>query len=209
MLRRIFFNMALFALGAGSAFASGPLPAGTLFLCDEGEPFVQVLVPHDMNKNAILMLESEQLEMAPMPVASGYGADLILGPHHWMIHGKGSDQLVLMKDDDEPKQCSVSFVDDKNNEAQESDSSDYVSVMGNFSLGGNVRSGPGTQYDKTDSLPFGEPVSLVSRSGVEFDGYEWFEIEYSEGLRGYQWGGILCSNALHIIGIYECPAELD
>ena len=62
-------------------------------------------------------------------------------------------------------------------------------VMGNFSLGGNVRSGPGTQYDKTDRLPFGEPVSLVSRSGVELDGYEWFEIEYSEGLRGYQWGG--------------------
>ena len=132
MLRRILMSVALIVAGVGSVFASGPLPAGTLFLCDEGEPFVQVLVPHDMNKNAILMLESEQLEMAPTPVASGYGADLILGPHHWMIHGKGSDQLVLMKDDDEPKQCSVSFVDDKNDAAQESGSSDYVSGYGQF-----------------------------------------------------------------------------
>lgn len=86
---------------------------------------------------------------------------------------------------------------------------DMVSAVGNFSLGGNVRAGPGMDFASTDSLPLGEPVSLVSRTGIQMDGFEWFEIEYSEGLRGFQWGGIMCSNALHIVGLYDpCPPEL-
>jgi hypothetical protein len=210
LLKPIMCGAAFVFAGAASALASSPLPPGTLFVCDEGTPYIQVLVPHNVNENAILLLESEQIEMAPTPVASSFGADIMLGNSHWMVHGRGAGQLVLMKDDEAPKECYVSHVDDNRGATQntQAGSSEYVSAMGNFSLGGNVRVGPGIQYDKSDSLPFGEPIALVSRSGVEMDGYEWFEIKYSEGLRGFQWGGILCSNALHIIGIYDCPAEL-
>lgn len=194
-------------LGGNAALASGPLPDGTLYVCDEGEPYVQVLVPSNQRLNAILLLGSEQIEMAPTPVASGFGADVVLGPHHWMVHGKGRGNLLLMKDDDAPKRCRVTAASSQHSSAS---SGAYVSRMGNYSLGGNVRSGPGTQYGKIDSLNFGEPIAIVSRSRVQFDGYEWFEIEYSEGLRGYMWGGVMCSKALHIVGLYEsCPTELN
>ncbi|MGJ8528047.1 SH3 domain-containing protein [Maritalea sp.] len=197
---------------SGTAFASGEtMPAGTLYVCDEGTPYIQVLVPNDMNKNTILMLESEQIEMTPTPVASGFGADVIVGPHHWMVHGKGMNELLLMKDDDAPKNCTANNVDKVSDNKLNTASSDgVVSAMGNFSLGGIVRSGPGMDYDKTDSLPYGEPVVLTKRSGVVMDNYEWFQIEYSEGLTGYQWGGIMCSKSLHITGLYEdCPADLN
>lgn len=197
-------------LSGGAAMASGPLPNGTLYLCDEGEPYVQVMVPHNQDVNPILLLGSEQIEMAPTPAASGFKADVILGPHHWMIHGKGPTEMMLLKDDDAPKQCQVTDMGDEGTSSPSSASGSYVSTMGNFALGGNVRSGPGTQYDKTDSLNYGEPIAIVSRTDVQYQDYEWFEIEYSEGLRGYMWGGIMCSNALHIIGLYEsCPADLN
>lgn len=205
----MFGAIGAFLMSGGAAMASGPLPDGTLFLCDEGEPYVQVLVPSGQDMKPILLLGSEQIEMKPTPVASGYGAEVILGPHHWMVHGKGTDNLLLMKDDDEPKQCKVTPTSSTSSEASgEADS--YVSNMGNFALGGNVRSGPSIQNEKVDSLAYGEPIAIVSRTDVQFDGYEWFEIEYSEDLRGYMWGGIMCSNALHIIGLYEsCPADLN
>lgn len=199
----------VFALSQGVMASDDANPAGTLYVCDEGIPYVQVLVPHDMNKNAVLMLESEQMEMAPMPMASGFGADAIVGPNHWMIQGNGPSELILLKDDDEPKQCNI--VDVGNSQSERSSSNgDLVSAMGNFSLGGIVRSGPGMSYSKADSLPYGEPVVLLERTGEMMDNYEWFKIEYSEGLTGYQWGGIMCSNALHIVGLYEeCPADLN
>jgi len=59
-------------------------------------------------------------------------------------------------------------------------------------------------------LAYGEPVVLLERTGVMLDGYEWFKIEYGEGATGYQWGGIMCSNALHIIGLYDpCLVDLN
>jgi hypothetical protein len=196
-------------MGSGVAMASGPLPAGTLFLCDEGEPYVQVLVPSGQNANPILLLGSEQIEMEPTPVASGYGAELSLGPHHWMVHGKGADSLLLMKDDEAPKQCKVTST--SSNSAETSGEIEgNVSSTGNFALGGNVRSGPGIQNEKIDSLAYGEPIAIVSRTDVQYEGYEWYEIEYGEGQSGFMWGGIMCSNALHIAGLYEnCPADLN
>lgn len=94
--------------------------------------------------------------------------------------------------------------------AQAQEYENTVSSVGNYSLGGDVRSGPGTQFGKVDALPYGEPVVLLERSGVNWDGYEWFKIEFSEGVVGYQWGGIMCSNALHIPGLYDpCPNDFD
>lgn len=211
LLQIFLVGMSLVCGASQGALASSKVnPDGTLFICDEGTPYVQVLVPHDMSLNAILMLESEQMEMAPLPVESGFGADLILGPHHWMVQGKGPTELTLYKDDDQPKQCKIADMGNAVEIDQPEENEQLVSAMGNFSLGGNVRSGPGTQHATTDSLAYGEPVVLIERSGVVLDSYEWFNIEYGEGVTGYQWGGIMCSNALHITGLYDpCPADLN
>ncbi len=78
------------------------------------------------------------------------------------------------------------------------------------SLGGNMRSGPGTNYDKVASLPEGTPLTILSDSGVRFDGYNWFEVVLDNGARGFQWGGIMCSNGDRLNGLYSaCGAPVQ
>lgn len=71
------------------------------------------------------------------------------------------------------------------------------------SLGGRLRSGPGTNFGTAGSLNEGAPVTILSNTGVRFDGYDWFEIRIASGFVAYQWGGIMCSEGQHLAGIYE------
>ena len=193
------------ALAAALAFAAAPawaedyegdVPPGRSFICDEGTPFVQVILNED---GATLMLESEQLPMTEMPAASGFAYQIVLPIGHFVAKGKG-DEVTLYVDDQTPKTC---FEDDVYNV-------DYISLFDNYSLGGKVRTGPGMDYEQVGSLAYGTPISILSRSGVSMDGYDWFEIEWGDGERAFQWGGIMCSNASQITGIYEeCPAEFE
>lgn len=61
-----------------------------------------------------------------------------------------------------------------------------------LALGTIVRGGPDTSAGRIEKLPVNEPVTLMRETGVYFDGFQWFEIEYSEGQRGFAWGGTLC-----------------
>ncbi len=61
------------------------------------------------------------------------------------------------------------------------------------SWGGIVRSGPGRQYERVDSLSEGERIVLLERTAVAEDGHPWLRIRYRGEREGYQWGGILCS----------------
>lgn len=61
-----------------------------------------------------------------------------------------------------------------------------------LALGTIVRNGPDRNAGRIEKLPDNEPVALVRETGNYFDGFQWFEIEYSEGQRGYAWGGTLC-----------------
>jgi hypothetical protein len=186
--------------------ASKELAEGTLYMCDRTGPTVQVLVPDDQTKNPVLLLESEQFEMASVP-EQGFAADLMLGPNHWIIRSKRPNELRLYKNQDAVKHCKV--VSTGNTAERPKPADKVVSAMGNFSLGGRVRKGPGTNYQQIGSLSFGEPVVLQARSGVVMDGYEWFKILYGKGQIGYQWGGIMCSKALHITGLFApCPAGI-
>ena len=72
-----------------------------------------------------------------------------------------------------------------------------------FSLGGKVRSGPGLNHQQIGSIRGKTPITIVQNTGVMMNGYYWFKIHERNGDSGYQWGGIICSDALHIIGIYE------
>jgi hypothetical protein len=61
-----------------------------------------------------------------------------------------------------------------------------------LALGTIVRGGPDRTAARIEKLPDNEPVTLMRETGVYFDGFQWFEIEYSEGQRGFAWGGTLC-----------------
>ena len=72
--------------------------------------------------------------------------------------------------------------------------------MAGQSLGGIMRSSPSMSSAKVMSLAAGSDITLVERAGA-MDGYDWFKVQY-RGQSGYQWGGIMCSNA-PIRGIFQ------
>lgn len=77
-----------------------------------------------------------------------------------------------------------------------------------LSLGGNMRSGPGTNFGRVAGLTEKTPITLIQNTGVNFDGYDWFEIE-ANGQRGYQWGGILCASGQSVPGIFEVCENIN
>lgn len=75
------------------------------------------------------------------------------------------------------------------------------------SWGGIVRSGAGSNHPEIASLREGDPVTLLARTGVMWNDYEWFKIRFHGGRIGYQWGGILCPLGMAVQGTYEvCQA---
>lgn len=76
------------------------------------------------------------------------------------------------------------------------------------SWGGIVRSGPGQDYAKQDSLSEGETVSLMGVAPELDNGYPWFKIWYGKDQRkGYMWGGILCAKGAERPDVYKtCTA---
>ena len=69
------------------------------------------------------------------------------------------------------------------------------------SYGSVVRSKPNLGDNKIDRLTENEPIYLLRNVGNTFDGYDWFEIEYSEGVKGFVWGGTMCSQDQLVIGV--------
>lgn len=72
-----------------------------------------------------------------------------------------------------------------------------------LSLGGSLRAGPGIQFQKVGSIYGRKRVTLLSNTGVQMNGYNWFEIITPDGRRAFQWGGIMCSPRQYVQGIYE------
>lgn len=71
------------------------------------------------------------------------------------------------------------------------------------SWGGVVRARPSTDSKRIGSLQQGTPITIVANSGVEMNGFMWFEIEFGNGKNGYQWGGIICGQEQPIEGAYK------
>lgn len=71
------------------------------------------------------------------------------------------------------------------------------------SWGGIVRDGPGQNHRRLASLEQGERVMLLENTGVYWNGFPWWHIEFWGSRTGYQWGGILCSLDAPMEGIYE------
>ncbi|WP_269583338.1 DUF4189 domain-containing protein [Roseibium sp. Sym1] len=76
------------------------------------------------------------------------------------------------------------------------------------SLGGKLRAGPGMSFPQTGSLSEGTWITILANSGVRMDGYDWFEVATDTGQRGFQWGGIMCSNGQQLAGTFQaCRAQ--
>lgn len=74
------------------------------------------------------------------------------------------------------------------------------------SWGGIVRSGPGQDFAKVESLDEGERILLMERTDVVTDGFPWFKISFRGGKTGYKWGSILCSVSGERTDIFKtCP----
>lgn len=75
-----------------------------------------------------------------------------------------------------------------------------------LSFGGKLRAGPGLSFKQVGSAPAYSPLTILRNTGVTMDGYDWFEVQMKNGLRAFQWGGIMCSDGGFIGGIYTaCP----
>lgn len=57
-----------------------------------------------------------------------------------------------------------------------------------------VRNAPNAAAGRIEKLPLNEPVMLVRETGAYYQDFQWYEIEYSEGQRGFAWGGTLCAD---------------
>jgi hypothetical protein len=78
----------------------------------------------------------------------------------------------------------------------------YSSELRIGSWGGNVRSGPSTDYARVGSLKNGDPVVLLKRERFSGGQFDWFKITYGQGQIGYQWGGILCGFSNKVNGTF-------
>lgn len=70
------------------------------------------------------------------------------------------------------------------------------------SLGGNIRQGPGLEYDALHSVKQGTWLTIIRRSKVTMDDFDWFEVRFDDGIEGFMWGGILCSNGQLLAGVH-------
>lgn len=79
--------------------------------------------------------------------------------------------------------------------------SQLAGPMKGRSFGGKVRAKPSMDSAQVASLKENDPITILRGSGQFMGEWEWFEIEW-RGKRGYQWGGIMCSNQ-PVAGIFE------
>ncbi|MBL1242701.1 MAG: hypothetical protein COB13_012690 [OCS116 cluster bacterium] len=87
---------------------------------------------------------------------------------------------------------------EKNNAAN--DQAFFTQTSGK-SLGGKVRDAASMNSKQIGSLFEGNAIVITGNSGVNMNGYDWFEIEF-KGRKAYQWGGIMCSDHAKLNGIY-------
>lgn len=193
-------------------FSLGFVPSGqaqTLFLCTEETP--QIKVETD-EKKVTLLLGSDRHILKTNP-AKGDGTihQASIASHQWQVI-QSTQQLRVQFDDQPPIDCAamIAQVDKKVVETEISPTDGQTpTFIAGYSLGGRVRSGPGTRFDHIASLRKGDKVKIVAPAKVNRTGFDWFEIRYGDDKIGYQWGGLLCSTDKDISGIKNpCPRSL-
>lgn len=76
-------------------------------------------------------------------------------------------------------------------------------VFAGFSFGGNLRAGPGTNFADVGSTFNGQQLTLISDTGVNLNGYNWWVVQLQNGQQAHQWGGLLCAPQFFLNGIFN------
>ncbi len=181
----------LVAAGGGPALAALDTP----FQCTAPDAIYFVGYETGNNEHVFVSTEfapprqEEQLEFALRAVPSGSG--FRFANDFAEFRGQGRNASLTMRGQDLPCIPTPANVP-----------LDAVLDTPGRSLGGKVRSGPGMDFPQVGSLPEGTRVKIHANAGVHFNGYDWFEI-VSGDVRGYQWGGIMCSEGRLVPGIFQ------
>lgn len=69
-------------------------------------------------------------------------------------------------------------------------------------FGGNVRAYPTVDSAHIGSLFEGQDIRIVEDTGVRWNDFNWFRVQYLGG-EGYVWGGIICADA-QLSAVYTC-----
>jgi membrane-bound inhibitor of C-type lysozyme len=78
-----------------------------------------------------------------------------------------------------------------------------VGPFSGFSFGGNLRDGPGINFRDVGSTFEGQPLTLLTDSGIFFNGYSWWVVVLQNGQQAYQWGGIICAPGYQLAGVFN------
>lgn len=76
-------------------------------------------------------------------------------------------------------------------------------TFGGFSFGGNLRAGPGTNFQDVGSTFNGQQLTLIADTGVNLNGYNWWVVQLPNGQQAHQWGGLLCAPNFLLNGIFN------
>ena len=195
------------AIGAGAMVTAQPAQASfdDQFVCEGlGDTDLLVIISSQDSANATLQIttgidhggQSSQEPMRQIPGGSGMkyaGLGIV-------FHAKGNEAIL----ETEAGSVPCRFAGES---AEEDEEIDTLDIPGR-SYGGKLRAGPGMDFDQIASLEEGDAITILANTNVAMNGYDWFLVQLPDGRQGYQWGGLLCSDALHVIGIYgdrDCP----
>ena len=169
------------------------------YTCNEGIPLIVEYINTQTTSIAVISHDSSpRITLDSVP--SGSGAQYSNG--NWVLHVKGKTALVGTQGqtDDECKEVAQ-------NTRREGHNAGITYPRKAKSWGGIMRSGPGTKFDKLDSIKQGEWVTLLEPTTVQSNSFPWFKIKY-RGRTGYQWGGIICSVGEQVPGTFnKCKAD--
>jgi len=192
---------------AGCVAVAGSAQAGSTFHCGAGDMTYTVMVdPASPEAVEVDVSVGEQMDQSlarqfdlpEQPSGSGfrYGQDAV------EFRGKGDEATMTV--DGETFECELAAA--QNNEAKAAGGNEGPELnMPGRSYGGKLRGGPGMEFRQTGSLAEGDRLTIVRNTGVEMNGYDWFEVRV-RGRMAFQWGGILCSDD-PVDGIYKTCSE--
>lgn len=176
------------------------------FLCDAGDMGIMVMWnPLEPNQVVVDISVSEMMDQSlakqyTIPLVEEGGDARIFKGEGTTFEMVGGNYSFSFDGDPDYLECQFQASEQPEDDGK---SGAMLDILGR-SLGGKVRSGPGTQFDRLAGIPNRAPIAILRNTGVTFDGYDWFEIQTSSGLIGFQWGGIMCSGeGQKLDGLYE------
>lgn len=185
-----------FLAGGLAAIAiSGAAQANVEFECDSAGDVGIVAVlfeEEDVVVVRLLLPDGSSNERILRPAVSGSGTRYV--GEGVEFRDRGGEATVI--DGTVAVNCTVSDITEPGVIAQ-------AGPFQGFSFGGNLRTGPGTEFPRAGSLAEGTPVTLLEDSFVEFNGFTFWLVQTPTGQRAYHWGGILCAPGNQLHGVFN------